>query len=81
MEIVQDDLNTLTEYWNIATRRLNGSVDDAFAECQNHAYEIGCKRATQDIIDLAKRYKKALDENDEKELKFLLTTLYKMADA
>ncbi len=60
MTIEQTDLNALTEHWDTATRRF-------FAESKNHAYELGLKRGKHEIIELAKRMKKANAENDQKE--------------
>ncbi len=46
------DLEVLTERWHQHTNSLNGSIDDAFKSCQDHAYAVGYRRGREDLIEL-----------------------------
>ena len=44
----QQDMKALTERWHSQTNSLNDSVDAAFKDAQNHAYELGRARGRLD---------------------------------
>jgi len=56
------DENALCEQWRRETTRLNTIIDEEYKGAQDHAYNLGLKRAQADALCLEKQYSESLGQ-------------------
>ena len=76
-----EDNRYINNYWHNKTNKINQVIDDAFAECQTHAYELGLKRGLAEARALAIKFKAAQAADDPREWAAVIADFISMADS